>query len=161
MKNLWQNYAQHDPKYYFAFRSMESVQGYFENTFNEINAKAEIFRDKFITDCQWMSWGSKHGETIPCSMQQMRFFSTPEYTICFTFRPPQLNDTQHFVKGGKLNEKNSLETISETKIKGLSVIFYLDDSGYFPVEVPQLHYKMSIAKGNVSESPSSSNYVRP
>ena len=125
---------------------MESVQGYFENTVAEIQSKADIFRDKFITDCQWISWNSKHGETVPCLNEQIRFFSTPEYIICFTFHPPQLNGT-HIIA---TDHKNSLESDRIGGIKALSVIFYLDDSGYFPVEVPPLHYKMSIGKGKVS-----------
>ncbi len=37
-----------------------------------------------------------------------------------------------------------------TGMKGLSVIFYLDDYGFYTTDLPPLHYKASMAKGKIN-----------
>ncbi len=135
---------------------MESVQGYYENTVDEIQTKADIFRDKFITDCQWIPWGSE--TSIPCSKEDFQFFSTPDYILCFTFRPSSVsvaktnkatNEADLPGSGDLPVSHGKLESYGVTGMKALSVIFYLDDYGFYTTALTPLHYKSSMAKGKL------------
>ena len=48
-KSLHSHRLQYPGKHYKIFKSMENVQGYYENTVDEIQTKADIFQEKFIT----------------------------------------------------------------------------------------------------------------
>ena len=117
-----------------------------------------VYTFSHISDCQWIPW---EGRSIPCSREDFHFFSTPDYIICFTFRPtnvsvatsnrnssPNQNDLN---RSGDQQESHDQSDRSHglTGMKGLSVIFYLDDYGFYTTDLPALHYKSSMAKGKI------------
>ena len=111
-----------------------------------------------ISDCQWIPW---EGKSIRCSREDFHFFSTPDYIICFTFRPtnvsvatsnrnssPNQNDLNRSGDQQKSHDQSE-RSHGLTGMKGLSVIFYLDDYGFYTTDLPALHYKSSTAKGKI------------